>query len=74
MITITEALSLKYRDILESTSAKDSRGNPVRCRVNGKVQTWATRPGCFKIPVKYGLKTCFYITEANASEWTKAAL
>lgn len=74
MITIAEAQSLKYRDILENVHKKDSRGNPVRCRVNGKVQLWVTRPGEFKIPVKYGLYTCFYITHENASEWRKAVL
>lgn len=44
-------------------------GKPLRCRVNGKCQTWKTRPGDFKLPVKYGLNTCFYITQDTAEQW-----
>ena len=49
---------------------KDSRGNPVVCRANGKCQTWKTRPNDFKLPVKYGLYQYFYITPENAAEWS----
>lgn len=61
--------SLGYRHELRHVSLTDSRGKPVRCRVNGKCQTWKTRPGEFRLPVKYGLKECFYITPDNAKEW-----
>lgn len=44
-------------------------GAPVRCRANGKCKTWKTRPKEFRLPVKYGLRTCFYITHRNAHEW-----
>jgi hypothetical protein len=44
--------------------------NTKRCRRNGATKTWKTRPGHFRIPVKYGLKTCFYITHANAHHYT----
>lgn len=74
MITIAEAQQLKYRDVLEHVHKKDSRGNPVRCRVNGRVQFWKRNADAFKIPVKYGINLCFYITESNASEWRKAVL
>lgn len=38
-------------------------------RRNGKTKTWVTRPGAFRIPVKYGLKFCTYITNDNAHEY-----
>jgi hypothetical protein len=44
-------------------------GSALRCRVNGRCKTWKTRPQRFRLPVKYGLKTCFYITPENAHEW-----
>lgn len=50
-------------------SMKNADGTPVRCRVNGKCKTWKTRPNEFRLPVKHGLRDCFYITESNASEW-----
>lgn len=69
MITIEQAKTLRYREELLHVTVKDSRGNPARCRVNGKCQTWKSRPGDFKLPVKHGLRNCFYITERNAHEW-----
>jgi hypothetical protein len=38
----------------------------VRIRRNGQTKTWKTRPNDFRIPVKYGLRECFYITPDNA--------
>ena len=32
-----------------------------RARVNGAVKTWKTRPGEYRIPIKYGLRECSYI-------------
>ncbi len=56
----------------EHVSAKNADGTPVRARRNGKTRTWKTRPGLFQIPVKYGLKSCFYIDNfeyQNAGDW-----
>lgn len=50
-------------------SATNADGTPLRAKRNGHTQTWKTRPGQFKIPVKHGLKTCFYITPENAHQW-----
>jgi hypothetical protein len=47
---------------------------PIQCRRNGKTKRWKTRPAEFQIPVKYGLKECFYITPANADEWSTVPL
>lgn len=41
----------------------------VRARRTGKTQKWKTRPGEFKIPVKYGLRQSFYITHETAGDW-----
>ena len=56
----------------EHISAKNGDGTPVRARRNGKTKTWKTRPGLFSIPVKYGLKSYFYIDNheyQNAGDW-----
>src|SRR5688572_15183423 len=53
----------------EHYSIKNSDGSPARARRNGKTKTWKTRPTEFRIPVKYGLKVCFYITQATCKEW-----
>jgi len=44
-------------------------GLRVKCRRNGKTQTWKTRPNEFKIPVKYGLYEYFYIDQNNCDQW-----
>jgi hypothetical protein len=44
-------------------------GSLATARRNGTTKTWKTRPNDFKIPVKYGLRDCFYITQDNAHEW-----
>lgn len=67
MITKNQAMTKRY---FSHVTLKDSRGNPVRCRASGKCQTWKTRPNDFKLPVKYGLYQCFYITPENAAEWS----
>jgi hypothetical protein len=49
-------------------------GTPMRVRKNGSCKTWKTRPDEFKLPVKYGIKDCFYIAHTrgdidNTAEW-----
>jgi hypothetical protein len=65
----TQAVNSGYRDEFYHVSLKNADGTPVRCRVNGACKTWKTRPNEFRLPVKHGLKSCFYITEENAHEW-----
>jgi len=69
MITKQVATSVSYRHIFQHVTLKNADGTPLRCRVNGKCKTWKTRPNDFRLPVKYGLKECFYITPENAREW-----
>jgi hypothetical protein len=44
----------------------------VRIRRNGQTKVWKTRPNDFRIPVKYGLYECFYITPENAHQFCVA--
>ena len=68
-MTRQDALKAKYRDEFHHVSVKNSDGTPMRCRVNGMCKVWKTRPDEFRLPVKFGLEECFYITEFNAEEW-----
>lgn len=42
--------------------ARTRQGRYWLVRRNGATKLWKTRPEDFKIPVKAGLKDCFYIT------------
>lgn len=70
MINKQIAETLSYRDILHHATEKNADGTPVRCRVNGVCKVWKTRPDEFRLPVKYSLKQCFYITPSNGNEWS----
>ena len=63
------AESAGYRTQFNHVTIKNRDGTPARCRVNGKCKTWKTRPNEFRLPVKYGLRDCFYITQNNCEEW-----
>ncbi len=39
--------------------------NCARWRRNGKTKLWKTRPTEFRVPIKWGLKTCGYLTQEN---------
>lgn len=69
MITKEIALSLRLNQTLYSNMFTNADGTPKRCRVNGRCKTWKTRPTEFRLPVKYGFHTHFYITNLNAGEW-----
>jgi len=69
MITKEQAVSSQYRHEFHHVTEKNADGTAVRCRVNGQCKTWKTRPEEFRLPVKYGLKQCFYIDQNNANEW-----
>ena len=66
------AVKAKLGDIFHHVSEKNADDTPLRCRSNGACKTWKTRPNDFRLPVKYGLKQCFYITPSNADQWEKA--
>ena len=71
MNTLDRFAALRHGDVIEHKLLKNADGTPLRARVNGKIKTWKTRPGEFELPMKYGLKQCFYITQRNADEWEK---
>ena len=48
---------------------RNADGTALRCRANGRCKTWKTRPDDFQVPVKYGLKQCFYLNPRNAADW-----
>lgn len=74
MITKDIAKNLRGGTELRHKKLKNADGiSAVRCRVNGQCKVWATRPNDFKLPVKYGLKDCFYITPDNAADWETIA-
>ena len=69
MITKEVAVEVRHGCILHHKSAQNADGTPVRARVNGVCKVWKTRPVEYRLPVKHGLRNCFYITPANAGEW-----
>ena len=68
MLTYEQATDPNSREFWHMT-AQNRNGTPLRARRNGKTQVWKTRPTEFSLPVKYGLRECFTITEATAHEW-----
>ena len=70
-MNITIAKKLTYRDTLYHFKAKNADGTALRARVNGRIKLWSTRPNDYRLPMKYGLKKCFYITPTNENEWIK---
>lgn len=63
------AKELTPGNMLYHASETDSRGFPKKARVNGKPKTWVREPDRVQIPMKYGLKLCFYVTEETIGNW-----
>ena len=69
---LEETLATKGYLHFEHKTLKNADGTPVRARANGKIKVWIRDPAMFKLPCKYGLKTCFYIDnfeECNNDDW-----
>lgn len=64
-LTSESALLLTPGRDLFHGAERDSRGAPMRARVNGKVRTWKTRPGVFEIPMKYGFRGSYFNIVGN---------
>lgn len=69
MITKEQAMALKHGDEVWHVSHRNADKTPLRARVNGKCHIWVTRPAEFEVPMKHGLRNCFYITQDNAHEF-----
>lgn len=41
-------------------------------RRNGETKLWKTRPDEFRVPVKFGLRRCAYITQLDVRDWHTA--
>ena len=54
-LTVEEAKTLKYGEILLVLDAVNADGTPMRCKVNGRPKTWKTRIGDVSVPLKRGL-------------------
>lgn len=70
MVTYEQALKANRFSFKITNPRNEHCGEERACRRNGKTQTWKTRPGHFKIPVKYGMYEFFYITHENAATFT----
>ncbi len=63
MISLEEAKSLKYNQVIHDEFGTIHEGGCVRWRVNGKVKTWKRSPNRVKVPVKHELWGYDYLTE-----------
>lgn len=61
MITKDIAINLKVGDILYYDLRLGTDKRPWRAKVNGKIQTWKTRPDVFRLPMKRGLYDTFQL-------------
>ncbi|NJL54617.1 hypothetical protein HC928_05040 [bacterium] len=43
--------------------------SPFRVRINGHSYTWKARPHEYKLPVKFGMRACFYLTHDSPERW-----
>jgi hypothetical protein len=68
MITMQQALSAT-----EFHENHEPAGKIYTWRRNGATQTWKTRPGEFRIPVKYGLRGYGQIYHTDASRFHVAS-
>ena len=69
MITNQQAGTLPTGTVLHHKELRNADGSPLRARINGRCKTWVTRPDEWRLPMKHGLRSCFYITERNAADW-----
>ena len=64
-----QALLLTHGRILRHVTLRNADNTPVRARVNGKIKLWKRKPDDYLLPMKHGLRDCFYITSQNEHVW-----
>ena len=69
MVTKEQAAGFYKGRTLYHKTRRNADGTAKRCRVNGKLKTWKTRPDDWQLPVKHGLYDFFHITPYNAGDW-----
>lgn len=60
-MTLDQVKALTFRQTVYHKTLRNADGTPLRARVNGKVKTWKRDPDRVCVPMKHGLKECFYI-------------
>ncbi len=68
IMNLSQAKALKSGTVLHSKTYKNADGTPLRGRVNGAVKTWKRDANRIKVPMKHGLKNCFYLTEQSDTQ------
>ena len=68
-LTREKLLGASVSDELHDNEHCNADGSCRRWRVNGKAKTWVGRPEEFRVPIKYGLRVCGAITEANVTDF-----
>lgn len=68
-ITRANCETLRHQQTVFHKTLKNRDGSALRARVNGKCKTWSTRPLDFRLPMKHGLRDCFYIGPGNCMDW-----
>jgi len=69
-ITLEEAKNLKHGTILFMLHTRNSNGEVIRWRVNGKVKLWKRSPKKVHVPIKHGLYVHAYLHERNLDLFT----
>jgi hypothetical protein len=70
-LTFAAVSTLRYGQTLYHRTATQAGGREaLRVRVTGALKTWKTRPGEFRLPVKWGRRDSGAITHANMDQWS----
>ena len=69
-MTFDQAKSLQVGEHIHHKSMKNADGTPLRCRINGAVKLWKTRPNEIRVPIKHGLRDCAYLTHENLDDFS----
>jgi hypothetical protein len=64
-----DAMLLTHGDLIYHAKLRNADRSALRARVNGVCKTWKTRPSDYRLPVKYGLRQCFYVTPNDEKNW-----
>jgi hypothetical protein len=65
MITLEQAKSLRYGEVIHHLTNRNSDGTPERWRVNGEARSWKRYPDRVYVPLKHGLYDYDALTEED---------
>ena len=66
---LDDAKKLQYGQHVCHKTDKNADGTPQRFKVNGKPQTWKTRPNEVRVPLKRGLYEYTAMTEHDLDQF-----